>query len=263
MPGQVEKLIADLKDTYAPSSVYLHSHTLKTILTFVDRTHRTYLAGMVPRVPPAPQRHVIASEDEVKSLLLHATTWQRALILFARGMGLRRGEITHLTPRHYDPVSNSITFNRKQGGTSDLPVPPELKTILQFAADQDPYQPVLITLGLRAPQEGTKRIKKNYSAKERYESALNNYIDRHWSNLLKRAGITRQLHIHDLRHTIATEAYEHTKDLRTVQQLLGHRSMQSTMKYIAPVATEALRKSLSALNHGWLYKAKPQIEIPQ
>ena len=88
MPGQVEKFVSDLRDTYAPSSVYLHRHTLKTILTFVDRTHRTYLAEMVPRVPPAPQRHVIATEDEVKSLLVHATTWQRAMILFARGMAM-------------------------------------------------------------------------------------------------------------------------------------------------------------------------------
>jgi integrase len=263
MPGQIEKFVSDLRDTYAPSSVYLHRHTLKTILTFVDRTHRTYLAEMVPRVPPAPQRHVIATEDEVKSLLLHATTWQRAMILFARGMAMRRSEITHLTPRDYDPVSNSITFKRKQGGTSGLPVPPELKNILQFAADQNPYQPVLITLGLRAPQEGTKRIKKNYSAKERYESALNNYIDRHWSNLLKRAGITRTLHLHDLRHTAATELYSHTKDLRTVQQLLGHRAMSSTMKYIAPAATEELRQSLTELRHEWLYRAKPQTEVEQ
>jgi integrase len=263
MPGQVLKLLDDWRAHYAPGSVWIHRNTLKRMFTFIDRTHRTYLAEMVLKIPAPAQRHITATTQEVSTLLTLAPIWLRALILFARGMGMRRGEILDLRPKHFDETTQGLNFPRKLGGTSGLPVPPALQALIRFAAEQDPNERILLTLGMRVPTEHPQRQQGKSSPDLRQRAAMHNYVTHHWNKLLKKAGITRQLHIHDLRHTAATEAFGHTRDLRTVQQRLGHRSMSSTLRYIAPLATAELRAALGTLNHEWLYRAKPQTEIKQ
>jgi integrase/recombinase XerC len=47
----------------------------------------------------------------------------------------------------------------------------------------------------------------------------------------ERAGIQRHVSSHDLRATFATAVYDNTKDLRLVQELLGHSSPNTTQVY--------------------------------
>jgi integrase len=263
LPAQVIDLVDEWKKIYARSTVVGRRDTLKRLLTFVDRTHRTYLAEAVPRVPPGEQRHVTATNEEVAKLLSAAPTWMRALILFARVLGLRRGEIINLTPKNFDQQTKGLNFLRKGGGTSGLPVPPELERIIQFAGEQDPNERIIVTLGMRRPCERKSVHVKQQSQEAREWTAFNSLISNSWTSLKKRAGVNPDLHIHDLRHTAATEAFTETKDLRTVQQLLGHRSLSSTMRYLAPLKTEELREQLKELNHAWLYRARPATELKQ
>lgn len=145
--------------------------------------------------------------------------------MLCRSLGLRHREAATLTPRAFNESTNTISFKRKAGGTSNLPVPRELAALIHFAGTRGLDVPIIETLGCRS----------NTKWGLAYQ----------WRATKKRAGADPRLVIHDLRRTTASALYDKTKDLRLVQQLLGHRDMKSTLHYIAPFGDpEALRIAL-------------------
>jgi len=46
-----------------------------------------------------------------------------------------------------------------------------------------------------------------------------------------RAGISKNIHSHTLRHSFATDLYRETSKIRLVQKVLGHSDLSTTMIY--------------------------------
>ena len=67
-----------------------------------------------------------------------------------------------------------------------------------------------------------------------------------YKNACERAGI-KNLRFHDLRHTFATRLVLSGVDLATVSKLLGHSTIQMTMRYSHPTP-EALKNAVSKLD---------------
>lgn len=65
-------------------------------------------------------------------------------------------------------------------------------------------------------------------------------VSRMLKQLAKKAGLTKSVTPHMLRHTTATLLLEHGADLRIIQRLLGHKSITTTQKY-THVTNELLR----------------------
>jgi integron integrase len=70
----------------------------------------------------------------------------------------------------------------------------------------------------------TKIIRRHHQ----HESALQHAV----KNASKKAGIARRVSPHTFRHCYATHLLANGYDIRTVQELLGHSSVQSTMLYL-------------------------------
>jgi len=64
---------------------------------------------------------------------------------------------------------------------------------------------------------------------------------------VKRAGIVKPVNLHILRHCFASHAIEEGINIKTLQYLLGHSSVQTTMVYLH-ISEVPLEKAFSPLD---------------
>jgi len=63
------------------------------------------------------------------------------------------------------------------------------------------------------------------------------------------AGI-KDAHPHKFRATYATKLLQSAVDLKTVQKLLGHKTVESTMRYLAKAKSHEVRAKVDAIWRG-------------
>jgi integrase len=156
------------------------------------------------------------------------------VIRFALMCGQRVSNVIGLRWKDIDWDHGVIAFHnvksRKPGGEiHHLPITPEMVELIETQKGNHPtfvftYIAQPSCRGKTGSVEGEKLI-----AGKRYPISYSS-ISWVWGTILKAAGID-DLHIHDLRHTVATRALKQTGSLRIVKEILGHSNIQTTMRY--------------------------------
>ena len=58
---------------------------------------------------------------------------------------------------------------------------------------------------------------------------------------IKKAGITKDVSVHSLRHSYATHLLEQGVDIVTIKELLGHAAIETTMMYLHVAKVNRIR----------------------
>jgi site-specific recombinase XerD len=183
-------------------------------------------------LPKMPQKlPVILSREEVAHLLACAPGLQpHAILCTAYATGLRLSELCHL--RLTDIDSQRMVIRVEQGkGQKDryVMLSPRLLDELRAYWKQSRPRPWLFP-GARADQPISKGAVEQACHRAR-----------------QRAGIAKPITPHSHRHAFATHLLEAGTDLRTIQLLLGHRSLNTTARYLK-MAAPAVRAVTSPLD---------------
>jgi integrase/recombinase XerD len=75
----------------------------------------------------------------------------------------------------------------------------------------------------------------------------------------KRAGLSKEYHIHSCRHSYATYLLKATKNLRLVQKQLGHTQVKTTAIY-ADVTSEEMAEGMAALDDLYYPEQEPVVQ---
>ena len=100
----------------------------------------------------------------------------------------------------------------------------------------------------------TRRHRDSWGEVARRHHLHETSVQREVKKAVRAAGIVKPASCHTLRHSFATHLLERGVDVRTVQELLGHRSLNTTMVYIHVLNRGALgvRSPLDPLDlDGW------------
>lgn len=192
---------------------------------------KDWAVDLIPTPKKSQTLPVIASPGEILSLLQAAACFSHhVLIATMYGTGVRVSEAVHL--RVSDIDSQRMTIRVEQGkGAKDryVMLSPKLLELLREYWRR--VRPQSWLFAGKFPGQPLSRDGASYAV----------------HTAATRAGLTKPLGPHSLRHAFATHLLECGTDLRKIQILLGHRSLSTTARYLR-LATSTVCATTSPLD---------------
>ena len=173
----------------------------------------------VPKILPqyVPGEDIDRLIEKIKGKKSHKKSIERDILLIetARMTGLRRGELANLKigDLHLEGVDPVIIVRQGKGG-KDRAISLNSSIREQLIAFTKGKQPQESVFGVAA---------KTISMKIGY-----------WA---RKAGVPH-LHTHSLRHYVGTTLFERHANPRAVQAILGHESLDVTMRYVSIIGQD-------------------------
>ena len=223
----------------------------RKVFGVADFTIKTPNHGHTQRHPP-----VVLSRREVAAILAHLEDPWKLVAQLMYGGGLRLMECLRLRVKDFDLDQFTITIHDDQGGRHRaVPLPVALVEHLQAhlakarekhlrdlaggagevhmpegllrkwpKASQEWEWQYVFAAASSCPHPRTGRVARHH---------LNEFsMQRQFKNAVNKANIARHVTSHCLRNSFATHLLQSGTDIRTVQTLLGHASVETTMIYL-------------------------------
>ena len=190
-------------------------------------------ASLIPYPREKPSLPQILSREELARLFNNCTNKKhRAMFRLLYSSGLRRNELLYL--KIADIITSDgklrIRINKGKGGKDRYTVLSEL-VLSELREYFKAYRPVTYLFNGREPGQRMSAAGLRHAITE----------------AAKKAGITRNVNLHILRHCFASHALEEGMNIKTLQYLMGHSSVHTTMIYLH-VSEVPLEKAFSPLD---------------
>jgi integrase/recombinase XerD len=215
----------------AHSTLKIH---LSGIRFFFEKTlKREWVIFNLVRPQKRKKLPVVLSADETKQLLsLIRVSKVRMALTTIYACGLRLSEGVNLKVKDIDSKRMMIHIcNGKGGKDRYIPLPNRLLMMLRdYWSIHKPY-PFL------------------FPGKDKRCPLSDRGLQRAFKIVLHQSGINKDASIHTLRHSYATHLLERGVDLRIIQELLGHKSPQTTAIYahLTDKSYQTLAKTIDSL----------------
>jgi len=193
------------------------------------------------KVPKSNLPHCLTIK-EIKELLEKCPSWFYPIIYTFLATGMRRGELIHLRwcdidmPNHLININNQDTFHTKNFLPRTIGLKQKLYETFQNIQSKN--------------NEKFKEENKNPEDQFIFISSeglpyTSSVLQKTWMKVRKELGINYRLH--DFRHTFCSYLILRGVDIKTVQMLMGHSDVRTTMQIYSHVQTVHLQKAVEKL----------------
>ena len=213
-----------------------------------------WVAGLVRAKSPR-RVPVVLTRDEVRAIVSHMRGVPQLVARLLYGTGVRLLEGLRLRVKDVDFGSNEITVRRGKGDRDRVTMlPASLRPALgvhlqavhllhdRRVAAGVGWVELPGALARKYPSAGrewgwqwifpaTRDYVESATGQVRRHHLHESVIQRAFREAVRASGIAKPAHCHTLRHSFATHLLGSGYDIRTVQELLGHRDIRTTMIY--------------------------------
>ena len=240
------KVSASTQNQALAALLFLYREVLNREIGFIDGIERAKRPLRVPAV---------LTREEVRRVLANLSGTHHLMAALLYGAGLRLMECVRLRVKDIDYGYNQIIIRDGKGekdrrtvlpsalahplkqqiekvrliheldlrqGCGSVYLPYALERKYPNASRELMWQWVFPASQL-SPDPRSKQVRRHHASEDSLQRAV--------KGAMRRAGVSKPASCHTLRHSFATHLLEDGYDIRTIQELLGHKDVSTTMIY--------------------------------